>query len=115
MKPVWRQIFDAAEQAASPMLQEATASAEFAEVMKVSTKMSRDFNRRIEVMSRQWLHLWNLPAAGDVSSLKKKIGSLENEVRTLQSLLERQTPDQVPARPSGEGDRPVEVDLSVAS
>jgi len=88
MKPLWRQLFDSVEQNAAPLMQDATASPAFADFMKVAAKITNDVNRQGEAMTRQWLHMWNLPAAGDVSSLKKKIGSLENEVRSLQRMVE---------------------------
>ena len=91
MKPLWRQAFDAIERTVAPTLQDATASAAFADAMKVTTKLARDIARQNEAMSRQWLHLWNLPAAGDIRSLRNQIGSLENEVRSLRTALDVQT------------------------
>ena len=89
MKPLWKQMFDAMEQAAGPAMADATASDAFAEFAKVSSKISKDFNRQLESASREWLHLWNLPAAGDVQYLKRQIGSLENEIRSLHRQNER--------------------------
>jgi len=88
--PFWKQVFDSVEQAAGPVMANATASSGFAEIMKVSTKISRDMADQSETLSRRWLHAWNLPAAGDVAGLKAQVGSLEAEVRSLRRLLEEQ-------------------------
>ena len=91
MKPLWKQFFDSVEQAAAPVMADATASSGFAEIMKAGVKISRDMNRQAEAVSRQWLHALNLPAAGDISYLKTQVGSLEAEVRTLRRTIETLT------------------------
>lgn len=129
MKPLWKQMFDAMEQAAGPAMADATASDAFAEFAKVSSKISKDINRQLESASREWLHLWNLPAAGDVQYLKRQIGSLENELRSLhrqnerfhRELLDRNDAESVAAsepleRPSTvDNDDDATVELEIAS
>lgn len=88
MKPLWKQLFDTVEQATGPALANLTASNQFAELMKVSLKIGNDMAKQSEALSRQWLHAWNLPAAGDVAYLKTQIGSLEAEVRSLRRTIE---------------------------
>lgn len=102
MKPLWKQLFDTVEKAAAPVMAEATSSSGFAEIMKVGLKINADMQNQAEALSRQWLHAWNLPAAGDLAYLKGQIGSLEAEVRSLRRTLESQNavaaPMQAPAK-----------------
>jgi len=89
MKPLWKQVFDRVEQTTGPALADFTASNHFAEILKVGLKISNDMTKQTEALSRQWLHAWNLPAAGDVAYLKNQIGSLETEVRALRRTIEQ--------------------------
>ena len=92
MKPLWKQLFDTVEQATGPVLANLTASNQFAELIKVGLKIGNDMAKQSEALSRQWLHAWNLPAAGDVAYLKTQIGSLEAEVRALRRSVEVSAP-----------------------
>ena len=96
--PLWKQMFDAVEQAAAPVMADATASSGFAEIMKVGTKISRDMSNQSEALTRRWLHALNLPAAGDVSYLKAQVGSLEAEIRSLRRLIENQANPAAPKK-----------------
>lgn len=87
MKPLWKQAFDAVEKAAGPVMADAAASDGFAEVMRVSMRISRDMAKQGEAVSRRVLHALNLPAAGDIAYLKNQVGSLEAEVRSLRRAL----------------------------
>ena len=88
MKPLWKQLFDAVEKSAAPTLEQMTASAGFGEVVRTGLKITRDLSEQSEALSRRWLHLWNLPAAGDITRLHNQIGSLEAELRTLRRHLD---------------------------
>ncbi len=90
MKPLWKRIFDAAEQAAAPVLADATASTAFAGLMNTGLKIGRDMSNQSEELTRRWLHAFNLPAAGDIAYLRRQIGSLEAEIRTLRRTIEDQ-------------------------
>lgn len=89
MKPLWKRLFDTVEKAAAPVMADATASPDFAEIVKVGIKISRDMNKQAEALSRRALHALNLPAASDMAYLKTQIGSLEAEIRTLRRTLEK--------------------------
>lgn len=86
-RPPWRQFFDSWEQAVAPGLQDFTASSGFRDVMAASAKINADMAREFERMSRQWLHLWNLPAATDVRALRRQVASLERELSELRREL----------------------------
>lgn len=87
--PLWRQVYNSWEQAVTPGLQQVTASTGFRDLMAMSMKANADLTREIERASRQWLHLWNLPAATDVRRLRQQVSGLERELLALRNELER--------------------------
>ncbi len=87
--PRWRQMYDAWEKAVAPGLEALTASNGFRDVLALAMKANADITREIERSSRQWLHLWNLPAATDVRRLRQQVTSLERELLALRRELER--------------------------
>lgn len=84
----WRQFYNEWEKAVAPSLEQITASDGFRDVMSVAAQVSRSVMGETEKLSRQWLHLWNLPAAGDVRSLRRQIAGLDREVQSLRRILE---------------------------
>ena len=112
--PLWRQMYNAWEQAVSPPLQELTASNGFRDVLAVALKTNADISREIERASRQWLHLWNLPAATDVRRLRQQVTGLERELLALRNELERQN-DQTSTRPTGPaGDKAETAEITMS-
>ncbi len=104
--PLWRQVYNSWEQAVTPSLQQVTASNGFRDVLAIGMKANADLTREIERTSRQWLHLWNLPAATDVRRLRQQVSGLERELLALRNELERtgaerQTQATAPAPPAG--------------
>ncbi len=100
--PLWRQVYNSWEQAVTPSLQQVTASNGFRDVLAIGMKANADLTREIERASRQWLHLWNLPAATDVRRLRQQVSGLERELLALRNELERtgaerQAPATAPA------------------
>lgn len=87
--PLWRQVYNSWEQAVTPGLQQVTASTGFRDLMAMGMKANADLTREIERASRQWLHLWNLPAATDVRRLRQQVSGLERELLALRNELER--------------------------
>ena len=87
MTPVWRQLFDSWEKAVAPGLEDMTASSQFRDALATMTRATGSIQSETERMSRQWLHLWNLPAAGDVRALRRQIASLDKEVKGLREEL----------------------------
>lgn len=104
--PLWRQVYNSWEQAVTPSLQQVTASNGFRDVLAIGMKANADLTREIERASRQWLHLWNLPAATDVRRLRQQVSGLERELLALRNELERtgaerQTQATAPAPQAG--------------
>ncbi|MEL6986174.1 MAG: poly(R)-hydroxyalkanoic acid synthase subunit PhaE [Actinomycetota bacterium] len=100
--PLWRQFYNAWEQAVNPGLQQMTASNGFRDLLALSMKANADLTREIERASRQWLHLWNLPAASDVRRLRQQVSGLERQLVALRHELERQEAERTStADPAG--------------
>lgn len=87
----WREIYNQWEKAVAPGLEQLTASDAFRDVMAVGMQISRAVMDETEKASRQWLHMWNLPAAGDVRNLRRQLSSLDREVQALRRSLEAAT------------------------
>lgn len=88
--PLWRQVFNGWEKAVAPGLERLTASSGFRDALAVGLRANAEVAREVERASRQWLHLWNLPASSDVRSLRKQVASLEREVLNLRLQLQSQ-------------------------
>ena len=87
----WRQMYNEWEKAVAPGLEQLTSSDAFRDMMAVGMQISRSVMSETEKLSRQWLHMWNLPAAGDVRKLRRQISSLDREVQALRRSLELAT------------------------
>jgi len=115
--PLWRQVYNSWEQAVTPGLQQVTASTGFRDLMAMSMKANADLTREIERASRQWLHLWNLPAATDVRRLRQQVSSLERELLALRNELERTgagTPTSTPG-PAGKRRKLADEDVELTT
>ncbi len=86
--PLWRQMFDAWEQAVNPFLMQAAKSPEFREFARVGSQVNRAVFSEMERASAQWLHAWNLPAGSDVRRLRTQVRDLEKELRSVRRTLE---------------------------
>lgn len=79
----WRAMYDQWERASAPMLEQIAGSDAVRDVIAVSLSASKAVMAETERLSRQWLHAWNLPAAGDVRQLRTEIARLSAEVARL--------------------------------
>ncbi len=86
--PTWKQVFDAAERAIGPRVNEFARSENFAILVGLVARARKEVETRSERVSRQLLHLANLPAGSDVNRLMGQIGKLEREVRELRNQLD---------------------------
>ncbi len=100
--PAWRRLFDAAERAVGPPLEEMVRSEQFAMAVGLVRRVQREVTSRSERASRQFLHVWNLPAGSDVGRLVALIASLEREVRQLRKQITDVQAEAAP-RPAAAG------------
>ena len=93
--PAWKQLFDAAERTVGSRINDFARSENYAILVGLATRLQREAADRSERVSRQFLHLANLPAGSDVNRLLTQIAKLEREVRELRKQIED---DAAPAR-----------------
>jgi hypothetical protein len=106
-KPVLWRVFDKAEEAVAPRLEEAVRSDAFLGALSLAARAQARVRRDVERRSRRLWHLVNLPAASDVTHLRRQIAELDRELRRLDISLERALAE----RRRGEedhGDRPTQ-------
>jgi hypothetical protein len=89
-RPLWRQVYDAAEGAVTPHLEALVRTPEFARFAALAARaQARAREQATGATSRVW-HLLNLPAGTDVARLRAQIGALDREVRRLTLRLEQE-------------------------
>jgi len=86
--PVWKQLFDAAERTVGSRINDFAKSENYAILVGLATRVQRQSAERSERLSRQFLHMANLPAGSDVNRLLTQIAKLEREVRELRKQLD---------------------------
>src|SRR4051794_18242757 len=87
--PLWRKGFDVVEGAAGRRLEDLVRTGGFAEALGLAARARAGLERAVERRTRRALHLFNLPAAGDVTQLRRQVAALDHEVRRLTAALER--------------------------
>lgn len=95
-KPRWLKGVDAVEGVLTPVAQNVVRNDTFALTLAVVARGRRGAAARAERLSRQGLHLLNLPAGSDINRLLRSIASLERQVRELAKQVE-----SLDAAPSG--------------
>jgi hypothetical protein len=93
-KPLFWKLFDAAEGAVGPRLEEAVRTGTFAEALGLATRAQAAARHSLEKRSRRVWHLVNLPAGSDVTRLRRQVALLDGEVRRLSEALERALEEQ---------------------
>jgi len=89
-EPAWRRAFNAWEKSTAPALEDLTASTGFRDLLAAGVRWNNAIAEQVERTSRQWLHLWNLPAATDVRRLREQVARLQTEIGELR-VATRQT------------------------
>ncbi len=87
-KPGWRKGVDAVEGVLTPVAGNVVRNDTFALTLAVVARARRGAAGRAERISRQALHLLNLPAGSDINRLLRSIASVEREVRELAKQVE---------------------------
>ena len=96
--PAWKKLFDAAERTVGPRMNELARSENVAILVGLVTRTRSELATRSERLSRQMLHVLNLPAGSDVNRLLAEIGSLEREVRELRKQIDAPSASKVGRR-----------------
>jgi len=93
----WKRTFAAWERAVGTPLENMVQSDQFAEVLAAFVKNQSELRQEMSAVLERWLHLWNLPTAGDMRGLQDQVRKLELEVRALRRELRRREATATPA------------------
>ena len=85
----WKQVFSTWERAVGKPLEELVKTDGFADALAAWVATQDRVRRELETAGERWLHLWNMPSAGDVRSLQEQVQSLRQEVRDLRRELKK--------------------------
>jgi len=88
-KPLLWKVFDTAEGAVAPRLEELVRTGGFAQALGVAARAQAGVRRGLEARSRRLWHLVNLPAGSDVAHLRRQIALLDRELREVRRALDR--------------------------
>jgi hypothetical protein len=89
---MWRRVFDALERPVGETLENLVQTEGFADTVAHATKLQEKSRRGFERVTREVLHLINLPSATDVKRAEQRLASLERQLRDLTKQLEQ--PDE---------------------
>lgn len=79
-QPLWLKVVHRVERAVGGHVETFVKSDAYFDLLAQTTKTRRRLVRATEGLSREWLHLWNLPASSDVRRLREQLSRVE---RTL--------------------------------
>ncbi|TNM39592.1 hypothetical protein FHP29_11985 [Nocardioides albidus] len=88
--PGLRDVYNAIEQTASPLLSSVIRTEEFARVAAAVTVVNKKVRTEVEQLQARCWHAVNLPAGTDVQRLRRQLGALDREVRLLTIELEKE-------------------------
>lgn len=96
-----RGIYDEVERRITPPVEAVVHSEEFVVTLKMVGRARNAIGGRIDAAGAAVLHAVNLPAGSDVRKLRRQIGDLDYEVRSLRRELAATEQPGAPAEPSG--------------
>ena len=79
-QPIWLKMVHRAERAVGDHVEPFVTSDVYFDLVTQATRAHRRLSQAAESVSREWLHLWNLPASSDVRRLREQLSRVE---RTL--------------------------------
>ena len=79
-QPIWLKMVQRAERAVGSHVETFVTSDTYFDLLAQKTRVHRRLLETTESLSREWLHLWNLPASSDVRRLREQLSRVE---RTL--------------------------------
>ena len=99
-QPRWLQMIYRLERAVGTQVEAFVTSDAYFDLLAQATKTQRRLMNATESLSREWLHLWNIPASSDVRRLREQLSRVE---RTLADVAKEVADrDQNGARPDPE-------------
>jgi hypothetical protein len=118
-KPQWLQTILRLERAIGEKVESTVRSDAYFDVVTQANRARKRMTGLTEKMSREWLHLWNMPAHTDVRSLTEQLARMERRIAEIRKELAdleedgkkpRQTPAKrrAPAKPRQRAAKPPE-------
>jgi hypothetical protein len=96
--PLWLQAILRVERIVGEPLESALRSDTYFDGVTAANRLTGRLMRTAESLSRQWLHLWNLPAYTDILGVQQQIARLERDMaRAATDLADVEERSQAPA------------------
>jgi hypothetical protein len=86
---MWRRAFDAVERPVGEKLENLVQTEAFADTAARVTKWEAQSRRQFERLTRDVLHLFNLPSATDVKRVEQRLAAVNRQLRELSKQLEQ--------------------------
>jgi hypothetical protein len=87
--PSWVEAYTAVQSRLEPRLQELVSTPTFSQVVAVAATLRSTVGRTVDGVNARVLHTLNLPAGTDIKRLRRQVGDLDHEVRSLRLELSR--------------------------
>jgi hypothetical protein len=101
--PLWLKAILRIERAVGEPLESALSSDKYFDSVAGANRLVARLTGTAESLSRQWLHLWNLPAFSDIRGVRQQLARLERELAQVATEL-ADLQERAEARPARRGD-----------
>lgn len=94
MTSLWRRAFDTLERPLAAVSESWVQSKTFMDLAAVTVRMQRRLAADGQRLTGHWLHVWGMPARGDLFRLMNQVAGLERQVRDLERELARRPAEE---------------------
>src|SRR5262245_57311756 len=95
----WLRVVQRAERAVGSHVESFVKSDTYFDLLAQTTRARRRLFQATETLSREWLHLWNLPASSDVRRLREQLSRVERTLAEVAKEVTDRAEDGAPPRP----------------
>lgn len=89
-RPRWRSIVDGVDQLITPPANGLVRTTLFTDLLAAVTRLEVQIRRRAERQTTMVWHLWNLPTAGDMRTVRAQLAVIEGRIRDMSERLDDQ-------------------------
>ena len=86
-KPLWLDTVLRLERAVGERVESAVRSDTYFDLVTHANRAVVRMTQTAETVSKEWLHLWNLPANTDIRGMQAQLSRLERRVATVQKEI----------------------------
>jgi hypothetical protein len=113
-KPLWLNTILRLERAVGEQVESFVRSDAYFDVVTQANRARARFTEQVEGWSKEWLHLFNLPASSDIRELQEQLARMERRLVSLAKEVadleqdgkrptpRKRTPAKKPSRPPAE-------------